>query len=387
MAAFRGSNLLSGVKYLQQSLTHIDSTRSRKGDGMQLEDLTQFLKNHVKDLSSEQLVEHAVFHYGTLRLYDDGWKIKELAEVDDKLLPAVMDVPSLNQFIDDVARGIADNPYLNAVVEELDPSEMNELAGNVSDKEQIVSFITLAWCLEQLCQYLRQEPFTIEVLTEYWKGVREQEGSWRLYNTFEKAKLVTIERGNVKKLAYLRRKQIPGTFGKWFLRINVLEAFLEDLRLGFKWNAISCIPLMVYSNDGRTSISEDGKIVAYSYPLAERWCNLYATWNMGFTSHYENFPYIFIKLLIPQVNLYKENPLEYMGNRSHALYIFLNFVCFNRKDIADGRAKKFQWSSRKLSNHFGAVNRKSALDYMTRLYESNPGFGTKFWLRVQKRLS
>lgn len=108
---------------------------------------------------------------------------------------------------------------------------------------------------------------------------------------------------------------------------------------------------------------------------------------MGFTSHYENFPHLFIKLLIPQVNLYKQKPVEYMGNRSHALYIFLNFVCFNRKDIADGKASKIQWNSDRLSNHFGAVNKKSALDFATLICESNPTRMNRFWLWLQRKLT
>lgn len=353
---------------------------------MDLDRIAGLLKAAAHEAEPARLVERIEGHYRKLRIYDGNWVVPELEPLGSTLLPDSISAATLDDFVDATVAAIRDNSYLVAIIDSLDPAELGDLTDKAGDPDTLLALVTFAWCLEQLTRVTRDDWMVIRALQNFWSLNRDRENLQPHYNLFEKAKILTLEKGNVKKFAYVENNEIPPTFGKWFLRINILEAVLEDMRLGFRDNAVAGVPLMMNTSDGQSTISPDQNIVVYSVILPEPWNNLYTAWNLGFTSHYENFPFFFIKLLIPQVNTYRDKPKEYMANRSNALYIYANYVGYERKDIAEGRSKKMDWSCKALSDHFGRINRQSALDYARRVYESDPCARTQRWLRVQERL-
>src|SRR5205085_6311394 len=150
-------------------------------------------------------------------------------------------------------------------------------------------------------------------------------------NLFERAKVGTIDFVMIRYLTMHEKHEVPYTWGRETLPLNIAEAALEDFRLKHLDNARTAMPLLFNrpgikkldpkSHNGPTRFSDDGKGILYAPPLPRQWDDLYSTWNLAFVSHYPNAPYFFAKLVNPQVGCYQQLPEGYLYNRALALYL------------------------------------------------------------------
>ena len=160
------------------------------------------------------------------------------------------------------------------------------------------------------------------------------------------------------------------------LTVNIMEAVLEDERLGHFDNAYTGEFLAKYTHskeyDPRTGsgpcqFSSSLQSLECPQPLPLHWADLYSTWNMAFVSGFPDFVYYLPKLLIPSVSNYQDNPAEYIDTRGLALYTFihwkLNWNNFNNNE-------KIQWSEVSLTRDWGAANKISTQDYVNKLAEA-----------------
>ena len=175
---------------------------------------------------------------------------------------------------------------------------------------------------------------------------------------------------------------MSATRGRILVPLNILQACIEDLRLGHTSNARSCLPLIFnppgskaynpLTQAGPSTFSEDENAFLRNSALPLQWNNLYSTWNLAFVSHYPNFPFFFAKLLIPQVSNYQQTPSEYMYNRALALYTHIQYEVFSRSDIKESD-NSIDVSDVKPSRFWGDANLESAREYQKALIDCNPG--------------
>jgi len=132
------------------------------------------------------------------------------------------------------------------------------------------------------------------------------------------------------------------------------------------------------TGEGPSCFSDDGNAILLKMALPRKWADLYAVWNLAFVTSYSH-PYIMVKLLIPSVNDYKEEPAEYIYNRGMALYTHIHFELFRRVDFANAGTSEVSWPDEHLRKFFGAANKDYAKQYDNEVKAIK--YPWMFWLR------
>jgi hypothetical protein len=137
----------------------------------------------------------------------------------------------------------------------------------------------------------------------------------------------------MKILAAIKSGAIDKKLARFFLPLNIMEAVFVDSLAGNKDNAFAGFilaknPPGVNENkalgSGPTVLSSDGKKALIAPPFPKEYADLYSAWNLAFVSNVGTF--WLMKLLIPSVSGYQENPREYMFYRVLGLYTALNMA-------------------------------------------------------------
>ena len=116
--------------------------------------------------------------------------------------------------------------------------------------------------------------------------------------------------------------------------LNIYQARAVYLSGGYLDNAKVALNLARQTPEGKMSncirsglssapADRDALHFHTSFPL--EWINLYQTWNMAFVTNFYEWSYIIVKLLIPQVSEYQNDPCSYMYSRLLGVYIHLNW--------------------------------------------------------------
>eukprot|EP00397_Hematodinium_sp_SG-2012_P000106 GEMP01000106.1.p1 GENE.GEMP01000106.1~~GEMP01000106.1.p1 ORF type:complete len:3173 (-),score=710.97 GEMP01000106.1:454-9972(-) len=164
-------------------------------------------------------------------------------------------------------------------------------------------------------------------------------------NTFEMAKLLTVS-GSLLTFRVPPQSccnQVPGAFA---FKVNVMEAVIEDLRLGFGGNAQAGLAMSMLPT----------RRVSTTFDHME----MYTSWNMAFVSHYDASPYFYSKLLTPQVLC--ADPKFYIFARLVGLYIHIWAVVLSRSNLgADPNSlaiiPDIKWNNPSLSSEWGLINK------------------------------
>ena len=165
------------------------------------------------------------------------------------------------------------------------------------------------------------------------------------------------------------KRNIDDGLGPLALQLNILEATASDLLIKNNDNAKTGWILAMNKAGGKpdpatgagpTVWSDDKKAVCLCMPLPKKWADLYQTWNMAFVSKMSDYPYILPKLLIPQVADYKNNPTKYLYNRSIALYLYLNYSCFDYLEKKKKNIPVINWRDETLTKIWSECNRISS---------------------------
>jgi hypothetical protein len=335
------------------------------------------IKEGIAPLRRDRITELIRQHLSQFRLIDGRgkWQAEELAALGDWLLGEDLDTDDAFELVDEAARCAGANPYL---VEFLDRAK-GEAFDRLYDKVQmegatvLPSVVTYGLLLERLTQAMRDDWRLIEACRDIWQRARDAEDMKSHLIVFERAKVLSVDVPIKRALEFHESGSVAPEFARVLLPMNIIEAMLEDIRLGNRDNAASAWPLVRdrpgswarEANTGEVAArwSEDRKAIALSFALPRRWADLYATWNLAFVSHYGDFPYWMTKLLIPQVNGYQDSPEEYLYSRVLALYCQLHYMGFGRVDLARQGRDAIDWHDEALTKLWSSVNRESAEKY------------------------
>lgn len=320
--------------------------------------------------------------YRSLRLADASGEF-QVAALRGKKLRAPVDVGA---FVDRVVSCMGQNPYLGATLAAF-ASKGYRFSG--ADEAAVLRrVLAYAVALDRLTKLIRGDYRVLDAMRAHWKQYKKRGKHLKAFNLFGKAKFLTMEFATARYLDNLRKRKISPDAGRITLPLNIMEAVLEDLRLGNKDNARTGLTLAFAkpgekkknprTGAGPTTFSDDGKAIAYRVPLAKRWADLYTVWNLAFVSHYGRFPYLFAKLLTPQVLCYAPDPTGYVYNRAVALYIHLHQAAFEKLDREAAKSagkpytEELAWADSTLTKIFSSVNVSSAKDYDRALNAADP---------------
>lgn len=329
--------------------------------------ITGKLKDSVANLSDESLQGLMVQHFQTMRLMDEAgvWTAPELAYISEDLLPSDVSIADANALIDQMAFHATENPYMVDFFEAVENESFPFLADKLATEQHILpAVVAYAMLQENLTKALYNDWTLMQVLKDLWVVAREEAGIYDNMDAFAKAKLTTVELPISKYIEFHSTGEVPANFSEALLPINILEATLVDTRNGFLDNAFTGAVLMV-NNPGElpARFSDDGKAILITAPKPKEWADLYAVWNMAFVSHFEYFPFVMVKLMIPQVNNINAEPEAYMYNRALALYSHLHFSYMGQADQLKAGIEPMQWHDRSFTEAFGKVNKESAKHY------------------------
>jgi len=323
--------------------------------------------------------------YQVLRLMDarGAFTVKQLA---GKGLEADFDPRA---FVQRMVTCAAQNPYLTAFVQEA--SGKSFAFARHPDRDAVLArATTYAVALDRLTKVAYDDWRILEALKQRFAQVETGTFGKKFRHVgtfFGRVKQISIDVVMKNWIDFHKARKVPYDHGRVLLPVNIAEAVLEDMRLGYKDNARAGVTLTFNrpgkktldpkTHAGPTRFTPDKKAILCAPPLPRQWADLYSTWNLGFVSHYPNAPFFFAKLLTPQVGCYHGRPEGYIYNRVIALYLQIRHERYTLVDRESPKAwspPKMDWTDKAFSQAWGKSNRASAKRYEADLDKVHKGW-------------
>lgn len=292
-------------------------------------------------------------------------------------------VHDLRAFVREVGMHAADNPLLCQLAFQLS----TEPAQPITD-EEVVELVHYCLLLDAVTRVLAASPtLTALVYARLRETIHSTPDWWRPLGFFELAKLKTVEMTLERFIEHRRHSNLPANFGHIGLPFNILEAVLQDVKLGYMTNAAAGLALCV-ARPGQgfgdrpgvgASLSPDGRrAVRMHLPLAHQWKDLYVSWNMAFTTAYADASTRFGAPLLAPVVL-GASPDEFMFHRVLALHMHLCLFVLRRVRACNEAAARGAREApelalaaddrrrRSIARLWGSINLDAAARYERRL--------------------
>ncbi len=340
-----------------------------------LDSVINKLKDSIGDLNDATLQSVVRSHYQTLRLMDvnGAWVTPRLEEISEQLLPSDLGINDAYDLLDRMAIHSEENPYMVDFFETVKGEQFDALFSQVdaTGAKILPAVVAYAVLQENLTKAMYNDYKLIEVLMNIWVPTRQAMGIEAMLDTFSKMKLASVEKPMNDYIQFHTTGAIPADYAKLDLPLNIFEAVAEDLSADRRDNA-KAGAVLAFNLPGQESarFSDDGKAVLLTMPEPKAWADLYTIWNMAFVSHFSYFPFVMVKLMIPQVNNIAENPEAYIYNRSLALYTHLHFSFIGQADQMMAGQQPMNWYDEQLTIIFGEVAKRSALRYEAKVLRS-----------------
>ena len=343
------------------------------------------VKSTLTPISSRQFLAMMKAFYQRGRLMNDQgtFEIEELAAISEELLPETMKMAQVNDFIDEIASHIEDNPYVMEFLTEALQASFPSLESIYSKEgaEVIPKIVAWAMVLEKVTKAQLDHPELIGIMSDYWIAERKRQGiNFRKMGFFGAVKLVSMEEPIQQIATFHSIGEVDPKFLRGMLPLNIGEAITADWVMGYHDNALAGWPLLKNSpgqkfhpllGTGPATFTSDGKRMEVRLPLPKQWADLYQGWNLAFISQIEDYLYWLPKLLIPQVSHYQDCPEEYIYRRALALYIAKHFTLFgSRQDQVKG-VPFSNWADQDLTRLWGKINRRAAKKYQAEVDRLN----------------
>ncbi|MBF0410331.1 MAG: hypothetical protein HQM10_23495 [Candidatus Riflebacteria bacterium] len=349
--------------------------------------IAEVVKQNISGVSATELKQLMKKHFRQLRLLDgrDRWVSSSLSKISEDLIPSDLSEKDVLKIIDLMAYYAELNPYLKNFLDQADKQSFPVLWAKVQAEGRVVfpDVVALALALQNLTKAMHDDWRLMEICRDIWHEARKEANIGKYMSPFDYAKLPSVEGGINSWLDMHKSGKVAPDAGWCAISLNVAEAMAVDTQMNFKDNAKAGLVLAKYrpgakkldpvTGEGPSTWSKDRKAIAHNFAHARQWADLYATWNLAFVSHYDEFPYVMVKLLIPAVNHYQDDPPEYIYNRALALFTFLHHLYLGRADDAKTGRKSIVWRDDKLTRLWGAVNKVSSIHYDNGIQNAKKG--------------
>lgn len=326
------------------------------------------LKGSISYLNDATLQYAVRSHYQTLRLMDANgiWAVSELEDISEQLLPSNLSINDAYDLLDRMAIHAQENPYMVDFFDATEGKQFNALFEQVDATGASILPAVVAYAIlqENLTKAMYNDHKLIEVLMNIWVPTRQALGIEASLSTFHTLKLMSVEKPMNDYLAFHAAGEVPADYAKLDLPLNIFEAVAEDLSADRRDNAKAGAILGFHLPGHQPArFSDDGKAILLTMQEPKAWADLYTVWNMAFVSHFTYFPFVMVKLMIPQVNNIAQAPEAYIYNRSLALYSHLHFSFLGQFDQMMAGTPPMNWHDEKLTALFGRVAKRSAFKY------------------------
>jgi hypothetical protein len=181
----------------------------------------------------------------------------------------------------------------------------------------------------------------------YWLGISEHVGG-----LFEIVKTATMDAVFSQYIAFRQREELTSldllkkNFG---LKLNIIEAVLKDIRVGFDSNAR--VGWRLFNSPMRELYTEGSDNVMVQV-FDEDWVPVYGSWNLAFmTGNLNDLHLLYPKLFIPSVVDAEDH--YFLCNRGYSLWITVNMFLLRR--IA-GEEEVLLPNAQELAEVWGEVN-------------------------------
>lgn len=326
--------------------------------------------------------------YRTLRLRDDqgDWATPQIATMGEDLLPSRLTLDDINSFIDDIKRVSDLNTYLMNFAAALPDRGLAALTRRLQQSETTVvpEIIGFAMALQNLTASFHDNIEWVTEVVNHWEREAQLSGSHSQQGLLFRLKHASVYSPIRKSHQIVRLGKVPGNFCNFHLPFNILQAVGYDFLKGKRANAAAGSVLARHypgnnvdpaTGAGPVHLSLAGSMLETGFPLAEKWADLYQSWNLAFGAQFDSFPFYLCKLIIPQVAGYHDAPQRYIWNRTNALMTYLYFSGFaaydkRQEDNQDSLFYRTEWpafSKGDFCRLWGEVNKNSAADYKKNL--------------------
>ena len=348
------------------------------------EKIAQAIKSILSKKTDKDITSIIEENLQTLRLYKNNkWTHPQFeAQLNHILHPKNLSLQeALVKLVESIAENAGKNKYLHNFLQEVQLSDANTLFEYVKLEGSIVlpKVVTYAYVLENLNQKMIKDWKFLETCFKVWSPflaeVRKLAKQLEEFDEFEIIKMNSIEyKVEQYYLKFFKQNNVDEEIGP-HTSFNIFQAVVSDVLEKHMDNALAGKTLALnrpglkennQTMAGPTKFSKTSQQIEFSPPLPEKWADLYMTWNMAFVSRYTDWPYFMVKLLIPSVSGYHDNPNGYLYSRVLALFSHI----VNSLMVRSMGGSSINWKIEALALSWGRSNRKSAEDYKRQLLKA-----------------
>ncbi|MBD3280521.1 hypothetical protein GF389_03285 [Candidatus Dojkabacteria bacterium] len=236
----------------------------------------------------------------------------------------------LKSFVSEIFKNLDQNELLKK------ECEVFQKRFDLLSEKEIVEAICWGICLERMTLALLNGPNLLSKTEELLNRRRQS-----LKKGYEKRLLLRLKVWSVcsatRQLIIKPLLRSPLSLWKFqfFLFINVLEAAIYDVLTGNFKNALRGFKL-AFIFPIRFNRTTNNKKLEVHFKDTLEYVKRYELWNMMFLANFSTYHIAFMKLLIPSVSGFTEQPENFLPTRLVALYLYVNrsiMVQFLEPDI------------------------------------------------------
>lgn len=273
----------------------------------------------------------------------------------------VVDELCLNEYIDltsvaksdyiAVVKASKSNPVLDGFLKTIKPdNHQNSINKMLEDLDYLLAY---ALVLEKTTQYFFDNP---ESLPKLYRDISEKRQRQKTFFTipfYLSFKYYSILWALRILIGAQQRKSGSLALISFVLFLNIFQVAVFDIVRGNVANGI-CGLKLGFAFPNTLDVNPKNSAVKLGFKNPIFWTDLYQSWDMAFGSSVYGFPMFIVKLLIPSVSDYSQEPDLYMHKRLIALYLFTSYAEFRHKDH---RSKNmFNWQDTVFTKKWGKHN-------------------------------
>ena len=342
------------------------------------------VKSSLSGLTDDDVNKMMISHWQKMQLMNSegNWANKRLDGISP-VLNSSTSVMDLVKLVDEMVENASKNKYLHLFLEQARGPDFSEIIEKVETEGALVfpDVVTYAMVMHRLTKAMRNDWKILEACKDIWtsllKPFKVINSKSRVKRTIFKESFIALKAFSIQHAAatfieVLKKGEIDPELLKWQLPINIGEAKALDIFLGNLANARVAIALAKSFPTGEENsctgskpakISSDGNGIEINMDFPGEWADLYQTWNMAFVTNFNTWPYVIVKLLIPNITDYHSNPGSYLYERVLGLYTHINYFLMDLLHGNGGIKEKINWLSISLSRNWGRANLEAARKY------------------------
>jgi hypothetical protein len=396
---------LAGIVIESGTVAIAEKTEAHLKAEKVIDDIAIFLKSSLLEEKELELAIKNQYQMLKLMNSDGTWIDSEkLKNISSELLIPGKSRESCEKLIEEMAKAMKKNPYLLNCIANLPEGALKNFQEKLSSdngQKMIKYLIPYAFALNSLTAVFAKDVELFNEVDKLWSKEKPFNAGnhlsffgWIKYTT-----LGTLSRAKKP----LQKHEIEKDANRHYLNLNIFEAVTADKYLKNNDNAKAGIALMRHPVGGKSDVrtgagpttvgvtkkekaGEDSsavsgkreyetyEIIKGRPDLPKEWADLYTVWNLAFISNGNDFPLLAMKLLIPSVNNYADDPQSYMHHRVIALYLHFQFNIFRQMADQQFDYLRDDWSSKEITEALGKANLNSSKEYETSVKKAKKNF-------------